>query len=47
MFIVFFTNLMNRAKSLYSPILKLREFVSASDLLNSLGNADGMIQEML
>lgn len=36
--------LMNRTKSLYSffffysSILKLREFVSASDMLNSLGD---------
>ena len=31
---------MNKTKSLYSSVLKLREFVSASDMLNSLGNDD-------
>lgn len=29
---------MNRSKSLYSPILKLREFISALDVLNSWDN---------
>lgn len=29
---------MNRSKSLYSPVLKLREFVSALDMLIALDN---------
>lgn len=29
---------MNRSKSLYSPVLKLSEFVSALDMLIALGN---------
>lgn len=31
---------MNRSKSLYSPVLKLKEFVSALDMLIALGNND-------
>lgn len=31
---------MNRSKSLYYPILKLSEFISALDMLNSLGKND-------
>ena len=36
---------MNRSKTLYSPVLKLRELVSAFDVLNSLGNNDVRFRE--
>lgn len=36
--VLFIINLMNRSKPLYSPVLKLRESVSALDMLIALGN---------